>query len=107
VQLEGRRPSFRAAKRALDVPGPGRGFDHVVEQSQIGRTGFAPTEIHSPFNLNPVEGSTNQIKANYYSSKLLFTNGLTVRDWLNAQSFIDQYQFGMDVLCQIKSGRIK
>jgi hypothetical protein len=82
-------------------------FEVFGRQSQIGRSGFAPEEIHNPFNLNPVSARANQIKANYYSSKQPFTGGLTVRDWLNGQSFRDQYEFGMDVLAQIRAGTIK
>jgi RHS repeat-associated protein len=99
--------SFRAAKTDLGSPGAGNVFDHVIERSQIGRSGFAPEEIHNPFNLNPISARANQIKANYYSSKQPFTGGLTVRDWLNGQSFRDQYEFGMDVLAQIRAGTIK
>jgi len=76
----------------------------VVEQSQIGRSGFAPEEIHNPFNMNPVSARANQLKANYYSTKQPFTEGGTVRDWLTGLSVQDQYEFGMDVLRQIASG---
>lgn len=99
--------SFSAAKRAMGSPGAGNVFDHVVEQSQIKRSGFAPEEIHNPFNMNPVSARTNQIKANYYSSKQPFTGGDTVRDWLTGRSFADQYSFGMDVLTQIRKGAIQ
>lgn len=96
--------SFSAAKRALGSPGEGNVFDHVVEQSQIKRSGFAPEEIHNPFNMNPVSSGTNQLKANYYSTKQGFTGGRTVRDWLNGQSFADQYEFGMDSVNKIQNG---
>jgi len=96
--------SFGAAKNAMGSPGAGNVFDHVVEQSQIGRSGFSPEEIYSPFNMNPVSAGTNQLKANYYSTKQFFTGGGTVRDWLNGQSFADQYEFGMDVLRRIENG---
>lgn len=99
--------SFSAAKRAVGSPGEGNVFDHVVEQSQIRRSGFAPEEIHNPFNMNPVSARTNQIKANYYSSKQPFTGGGTVRENLTGQSFADQYAFGMDVLTQIRWGIIQ
>lgn len=79
--------SFSAAKRAMGSPGQGNVFDHVVEQSQIRRSGFAPEDIHNPFNMNPVSARSNQIKANYCSSKQPFTGGKTVRDWLTGQSF--------------------
>ena len=90
--------SFRAAKTAMGSPGEGHVFDHVVEQSQIGRSNFSPKEIHNPFNMNPVSAGTNQPNANYYSTRYFFTGSGTVRDWMNGQSFSDQYEFGMDVL---------
>jgi hypothetical protein len=43
-------------------------------------------------------------KANYYSTKQFFTGGGTVRDWMNGQSFSDQYEFGIDVLRRIENG---
>jgi len=104
----GRVPSgsgaFQAAKADLGSPGPGNVFDHVVEQSQIGRSGFAPEDIHNPFNLDPVDAAINQAKANYYSSKTLFSGGGTVRDWLTGQSFADQYNFGMRINGLLQAG---
>jgi RHS repeat-associated protein len=96
--------SFRAAKRALPSPGEGNVYDHVVEQSQIGRSGFDPRAIHNPYNLNPVPVAVNQAKANYYASIRPFTGGQTVRAWLAGQSFADQYAFGMDITSQIQRG---
>lgn len=108
VAAEGALPagysSFKAAKTGMGSPGTGNVFDHVVEQSQIARSGFKPQEIHNPFNMNPVSAGTNQLKANYYSTKQFFTGGGTVRDWLTGQSFVDQYEFGMDVLRRIENG---
>jgi hypothetical protein len=97
--------SFRAAKRDLGSPGPGNVYDHVVEQSQVGRSGFAPEEINHPFNLDPVDASVNQAKADYYASIRGFTGGQIVRQWLAGQSFADQYDFGMDILSRIQNGR--
>jgi len=101
--------SFSAAKRALGHPGPGMVYDHVVEQSQMSptRSGFSARQIHHPDNLYPVSARVNQIKANYYSSVQPFTNNLTVRNWLNGQSFQAQHAFGMSVHQQIRSGKIQ
>jgi hypothetical protein len=96
--------SFRAAKADLGSPGAGNVYDHVVEQSQVARSGFTPEEIHNPFNLDPVPRGINQLKANYYSSIRPFTGGMTVRDWLTGQSFADQYEFGMDTLMYLTNG---
>lgn len=43
-------------------------------------------------------------RAAFYSTKQIFTGTGTVRDWLNGQSFADQYEFGMDTLRKIENG---
>ena len=95
--------SFRAAKADLGSPGPGNVYDHVVEQSQIVRSGFAPEEVNNPFNLNPCPRDQSA------QGQLLFKHptlhgGVTVRDWLTGQSFADQYEFGMDTLMYLTNG---
>jgi hypothetical protein len=97
--------SFSAAKRALGSPGDGNVFDHIVEQSQIGRSNLAAEEIHNPFNMNPVTAQTNQLKANYYSTKTAFSRPGTVRDWLTGQSYGAQREFGLDITNRIEQGR--
>jgi hypothetical protein len=103
---EGGLSSFSAAKNALGSPGEGNVYDHIVEQSQIGRSGFSSAQINNPENLNSVLSEVNQLKANYYSTKQLFSEPGTVRDWLSGQSFEDQWNFGMDVTEQILNGEI-
>jgi len=102
--LEGGFLSFRAAKRVLPPAGDGNVYDHVVEQSQIGRSGFDPRLIHNPANLNPVPSAINQLKANYYSTIRPFTGGQTVRDWLTGQSYAEQYTFGLDATSLLQRG---
>ena len=63
--------------------------------------------VNSTTNLNPVPTWVNQIKANYYSSTQPFSNGMTVRNWLNGQSFAQQLSFGLDVTEQITSKLIR
>lgn len=72
----------------------------------MGRSGFSSEQINNPENLNAVPSELNQLKANYYSSIQPFTNGMTVRDWLNGQSFGDQWNFGMSVTEDIWNGAI-
>jgi hypothetical protein len=90
--------------RATGFSRAGNVFDHAVEQSQIGRSGFTPEEINSPYNMNPIPAGLNQAKNAYYSSKQFFTAPGTVRDRLTGQSFADQYEFSMDVLMKIRNG---
>jgi hypothetical protein len=69
-----------------------------VEQSQITKSGFDPTQIHNTNNLIAVDKATHAKISGYYSSKQAFTGGKTVRDWLAGQSFEAQFEFGIDVL---------
>lgn len=66
--------SFRDLKAELGSPGEGNAWHHIVEQSQIGKSGFSSNEV--------------------------FTGGQTVRQWLTGQSFQEQFDFGMDLLKQ-------
>ena len=71
---------------------------NIVEQSQIKKSGFDPTQIHNTNNLIAVDKATHAKISGYYSSKQAFTGGKTVRDWLAGQSFEAQFEFGIDVL---------
>src|ERR1700683_4799708 len=65
------------------------------------------------FGADLINGSSNIIRLpdkmhwninGYYSSKLSWTNGLTVRDWLKDQSFDDQHRRGIDVITRYLYG---
>ncbi len=90
--------TFDALKQAVGSAGEGRHWHHIVEQSQIERSGFAPEMIHNTSNVISVDAATHAKITGYYNSKLEFTNGLTVRDWLAGQSYDFQYEFGLNVL---------
>ena len=90
--------AFDALKQAVGSAGEGRHWHHIVEQSQIERSGFAPEMIHNTSNVISVDAATHAKITGYYNSKLEFTNGLTVRDWLAGQSYDFQYEFGLNVL---------
>jgi hypothetical protein len=96
--------SFSSAKRGLGSPGNGNVYDHVVEQSQIKRSGFSPEQIHSSANLNPVSAQVNQLKANWYSRSVDGAGSGTIRDWLSGQSFEFQFEYGMKVTKLILEG---
>lgn len=91
--------TFYEAKKALGSPGEGNAWHHIVEQSQITKSGFDPTQIHNTNNLIAVDKATHAKISGYYNtSTFQFTNGLKVRDWLAGQSFEAQYEFGLKVL---------
>ncbi|OPX41900.1 tRNA(Glu)-specific nuclease WapA precursor [Ruminiclostridium hungatei] len=90
--------TFNAAKKALGSPGQGNQWHHIVEQSQISKSGFSPTQIQNTNNLIAVDKATHAQISGYYSSKQAFTGGKTVRDWLAGQSYEKQFEFGMQKL---------
>ncbi|WP_156495918.1 hypothetical protein [Microbacterium sp. T32] len=99
--------SFGSAKRGMGPTGEdGYVYDHIVEQSQEGKSGFNREDINNPCNMAPAPSWANQARANYYNSKPDFTQGLRVRDWLAQQeySFEEQRQFGLDILGRILRG---
>ncbi len=90
--------SFRSLKRALGPGGPGKQWHHIVEQSKLGQ--FGGNAIHNADNVIAIPTSIHRQISGFYSSKQRFTNGLTVRKWLDGQSFKFQREFGMDILRQ-------
>ena len=72
------------------------------------KRGEFPTElINNPGNVVNITREANQALANYYSSIPAsgFTQSRTVRDWLQSQSFEDQFEFGQDVLQMVLRGQ--
>ena len=99
VEIERGFDNFNRLKRQLGNPGEGMQWHHIVEQSQIKsyRAGFAPEQIHNVGNVIALpngKGSIHSEISKYYSSKTLFTEGKTVRDWLSTKSFEEQFEFG-------------
>ena len=71
---------------------------HVVEQSQVKKSGFSKEMIQSQSNKVTLDYNVHRKISGFYSSKQDFTNGLRVRDWLAGQSFDFQTQFGWDII---------
>ena len=91
--------TFNDAKKALGSAGEGKQWHHIVEQSQIQKSGFDPTQIHNTNNLIAIDQAMHAKISRYYNTKSFdFTGGLSVRDWLAGQSYQTQYDFGMNVL---------
>ena len=91
--------SFRKLKNAIGSPGEGNHWHHIVEQSQIGKSGFSAQQIHNTSNIIAVDAATHAKITGYYNTTTYkFTGGLSVRDWLAGQSYEYQYEFGLNVL---------
>lgn len=93
--------SFADLKKAMGSAGEGNHWHHIVEQSQIGKSGFSVQQIQNTSNIISVDAATHAKITGYYNTTTFrFTNGLSVRDWLAGQSYEYQYEFGLDVLRQ-------
>lgn len=87
-------------KKELGSPGEGNEWHHIVEQSQIGKSGFSSYQVNNVNNVIAIphgKGTVHAKISGFYSSKPRWTGGLSVRDWLANQSFEKQFEFGMDV----------
>jgi hypothetical protein len=88
--------SFDALKRELGPAGDGKVWHHIVEQRLEGK--FGAEAIHNTNNVVAISWEANQAIANYYSRVRSFTNGMTVRKWLETQSFAQQEAFGRRIM---------
>ena len=91
--------SFKAFKKEFGAAEQGYEWHHIVEQSQIKKSGFTPQQIHNTSNMIQVEKSVHHQITGYYNTKHFeFTYGESVRDWLSGQTFESQTEFGVKVL---------
>jgi putative cell wall-binding protein len=93
--------NFNALKKNLGPAGEGKAWHHVVEQSQIQKSGFNPQQIHNTNNVIAVDSATHAKISGYYNSiRPDISGNMRVRDWLAGQSYEYQYEFGIDILKQ-------
>ncbi|MDH5640332.1 MAG: hypothetical protein OEY28_03485 [Nitrospira sp.] len=101
VRVPGATQSFGSMssfKRALGRAGPGKEWHHIVEQTPGNLSRFGPARLHSTDNVIVLDASTHRAISGFYSSVRDFTRGLTVRQWLNTQSFEAQWTYGVKLL---------
>lgn len=92
-------PTMREYKSAEGSAPQGQHLHHIVEQSQIQKSGFSPEQIHNTNNIIPVDAHIHAIITGHYNSvQFSYTNGLSVRNWLVGQPFHVQYAYGLNIL---------
>jgi RHS repeat-associated protein len=96
--------SFDKLKSALGSAGQGQAWHHIIEQRAVNIQRFGSQSIHNTLNVVAVPAQVNQTIANYYSSIRPFTGGVTVRQWLTAQTYAEQFEFGWMVLQKVLNG---
>lgn len=97
--------TFKTAKKHMENASDIE-WHHLVEQSQIGRSGFAKTSINNSANLVGVDNNLHSKISAFYSSSPTFlrdsSNYRTVRDWVSTLNYQQQYTFGVFVLQKAK-----
>ncbi|WP_426730883.1 Tox-REase-5 domain-containing protein [Myxococcus faecalis] len=90
--------SFKSFKRAMGPAGPGKEWHHIVEQTDgnVGR--FGPKAIHNTENVVALDKELHMKVSAFYSSNQRISGGKTVREWLRAQSYEAQREFGLNIL---------
>ena len=92
------KPVATKRKRDIGSAGDGNEWHHIVEQSQIDKSGFSSKMVNNPDNVVSIPREIHQKITGYYNSKPKFANGLTYRDWLAEQSYEIQYEHGLKIL---------
>ena len=90
--------SFKNLKKSIGSAGEGKEWHHIVEQSQIKKTGFSTEQIHNTSNIIAIDKSIHHKITGHYNSKPSYLGGKTVREWLSGKSFEEQWQYGMNKL---------
>ena len=90
--------SFEDFKKVYGRAGDGMEWHHIVEQRDANIKQFGPEKIHNIDNMIALPVDVHRKISGHYSSKISEYSNLRVRDWLNSQSFEEQYKYGLDVL---------
>ena len=99
-------PSFDAFKKTsleelllkhFGPAGDGKEYHHIVEQGGANEDNIPAEELHSTENIIPLPGPIHDLVSAKYS-KEYDEAGITVRQWLQTQSFDEQYKYGLKVL---------
>ena len=97
VKAEEGFTTYYNLKKSIGKAGDGKQWHHIVEQSQIRKSGIDAKLIHNPNNVIPLTQQQHKKISSYYSTKLNGTN-MTVRDYLRGRSFKEQYEYGLNIL---------
>ena len=71
---------------------------HVVERSQIKKSGFTKSAIEAPSNKVVLDYHVHRKISGYYSSVTENSHPLRVRNWLAGRSFEEQTEFGWNII---------
>ncbi|AKF80568.1 hypothetical protein MFUL124B02_13740 [Myxococcus fulvus 124B02] len=99
--------SFSGFKKAMGPAGENKEWHHIVEQTPGNVKRFGPQALHNTENIVPMDkGQHTRISALYSSNRYDITESFTktVRQWLSAQSYEAQREFGLLAIEKVKRG---
>ena len=94
--------SYKKFKSKYGKAGDGMHWHHIVEQSQIKRSGFSSEMINNTYNIVAIDAKTHRKITAHYNRKIEGLN-MSVRDWITSQNmpFEEQYNYGIQVMEQL------
>jgi hypothetical protein len=96
--------TFGEFKTTMGAAGTGQAWHHIVGQTTSNLQQFGAEAIHNTGNLIRLahgKSSIHQEITNFYNSvqpQLTGATDITVREWINTQSFEEQQDFGIRVI---------
>ena len=90
---------MKAYKKTEGTADFGNQLHHIVEQRNVAV--FGAEKIHNTQNVIEIPKIVHQEISKYYSRIQPFSEGKTVRKWLDGQSFKQQLEFGKKVLSDL------
>ncbi|ATB34014.1 hypothetical protein MEBOL_007515 [Melittangium boletus DSM 14713] len=99
--------SFNIFKKSMGSAGTGKQWHHIVEKRDSNLKRFGPESLHNTENVIPLEAELHTEVSAFYSSNQEFITGstnMTVRKWLDTQSYEAQRRFGLNTIENIRSG---
>ncbi|MDC0710016.1 hypothetical protein POL68_16190 [Stigmatella sp. ncwal1] len=99
--------SFSGFKKAMGSAGPGKEWHHLVEQTPSNVKQFGSHALHNTENIVSLDKGIHTRISSLYSSIQRDITGsatLTVRQWLNTQSYKAQREFGLLAIEKVTKG---
>ncbi len=100
VKVEEGFTTYYNLKKSIGKAGDGKQWHHIVEQSQIRKSGIDAKLIHNPNNVIPLTQQQHRKISSIYSSQIPGTK-VTVREYLKGKTFKEQYKYGIKMLKEI------
>ena len=100
VKAEEGFTTYYNLKKSIGKAGDGKQWHHIVEQSQIRKSGIDAKLIHNPNNVISLTQQQHRKISSIYSSQIPGTK-VTVREYLKGKTFKEQYKYGIKMLKEI------